>query len=312
MRLNKKFFRILLNQLSDGVFFVDRDRTILYWNLGAERISGCLAKEMIGKKCSEDLLNHIDAQGVKLCEGNCPMLQTLSDGREREAELYLQHRDGHRVPVLVQVLAIRDSKDRIAGAVQIFRDNSQKVMFQERIQKLEKSTLFDPDTGLGNRQYIENHLKGKLEKLKRYPDPFGVLCLGIDGFEQLNAPGHRSKLDAVKMLGRILTHNTRPFDTLGYLGDGKFLALIDNVEETQLFSIAKKFCFLAEHSSVLTQGSEVPVTISIAGRAADPETTMEILLQSLEKKLLEIQNNRGNQAVILRKKPEGDAPPGKK
>ena len=113
MRLNKKFFRILLNQLSDGIFFVDRDRTILYWNLGAERISGCLAKEMIGKKCSEDLLNHIDAQGVKLCEGNCPMLQTLSDGREREAELYLQHRDGHRVPVLVQVLAIRDSQDRI-------------------------------------------------------------------------------------------------------------------------------------------------------------------------------------------------------
>jgi PAS domain S-box-containing protein/diguanylate cyclase (GGDEF)-like protein len=301
MRLNKKFFRILLNQLSDGVFFVDRDRTILYWNLGAERISGCLAKEMIGKKCSEDLLNHIDAQGMKLCEGNCPMLQTLSDGREREAELYLQHRDGHRVPVLVRVLAIRDSQDRIAGAVQIFRDNSQKVMFQERIQKLEKSTLFDPDTGLGNRQYIETHLKGKLEKLKRYPDPFGVLCLGIDGFEQLNAPGHRSKLDAVKMLGRILTHNTRPFDTMSYLGDGKFLALIDNVEETQLFSIAKKFCFLAEHSSVLTQGSEFPVTISIAGRMADPETTGESLLKSLEKKMLELQEAGGNQVALVRK-----------
>ncbi|MDD5224133.1 MAG: PAS domain S-box protein [bacterium] len=311
MRLNKKFFRILLNQLSDGIYFVDPDRTILYWNRGAERISGCLANEMIGKKCAEDLLNHIDAQGVKLCEGNCPMLQTLSDGREREAELYLQHRDGHRVPVLVQVLAIRDAKDRIAGAVQIFRDNSQKIMFQERIQRLEKATLFDPDTGLGNRKYFENHLKGKLEKLKRYAEPFGVLYLGIDGFEQLNAPGHRSKLDAVKMLGRILTHNTRPFDTLSYLGDGNFLALIDNVDETQLFSIAKKFCFLADHSSVLTQGSEVPVTISIAGRSADPEITMEKLLQSLENKLLEIQNNRGNQAVILRNKPKGDPFPAK-
>lgn len=311
MRLNKKFFRILLNQLSDGIFFVDPDRTILYWNRGAERISGCLAKEMIGKKCAENLLNHIDAQGLKLCEGNCPMLQTLTDGREREAELYLQHRDGHRVPVLVQVLAIRDAKDRIAGAVQIFRDNSQKIMFQERIHRLEKATLFDPDTGLGNRKYFENHLKGKLEKLKRYAEPFGVLYLGIDGFEQLNAPGHRSKLDAVKMLGRILTHNTRPFDTLSYLGDGKFLALIDNVDETQLFSIAKKFCFLADHSSILTQGSEVPVTISIAGRSADPEITMEKLLQSLENKLLEIQNNRGNQAVILPNKPKGDPFPAK-
>lgn len=32
MRLNKNFFRILPNQLSDGIFFVDRERTILYWN----------------------------------------------------------------------------------------------------------------------------------------------------------------------------------------------------------------------------------------------------------------------------------------
>jgi len=301
MRLNKKFFRILLNQLSDGVFFVDRDRAILYWNRGAERLTGCLAKEMIGKKCSEDQLNHIDAQGVKLCEGKCPMLQTLSDGREREAELYLKHRDGHRVPVLVQVLAIRDSKDRIAGAVQIFRDNSPKIMFQERIKELEKASFFDPATGLGNRQYIEAHLKGKLGKLKRYAESFSVLCLGIDGFEQLNVSGHQTKLEAVKMLGRILTHNIRPFDALSHVGEGKFIVLLDNVNEQQLHSIARKFCFLVEHSSVLTESSELPVTVSIAGRMADPETTGENLLKSVEKKMLEIQEAGGNQAVLLRK-----------
>ena len=301
MRLNKKFFRILLNQLSDGVFFVDRDRTILYWNRGAERLTGCLAKEMIGKKCSDNLLDHIDGQGVNLCEGKCPMLQTLSDGREREAELYLKHRAGHRVPVLVRVMAIRDSQDRITGAVQIFRDNSPKIMFQERIKELEKASFFDPATGLGNRQYIETHLKGKLGKLKRYAEPFAVLCLGIDGFEQLNAPGHHSKMDAVKMLGRVLTHNTRPFDALSHVGEGRFLLLLDNVNERQLLSIARKFCFLAEHSSVLTETSELPVTVSIAGRMADPETTGENLLKSVEKKMLELQEAGGNQVALLRK-----------
>ena len=301
MRLNKKFFRILLNQLSDGVFFVDRDRTILYWNLGAERLSGCLAKEMIGKKCSDNLLDHIDDQGVKLCEGKCPMLLTLSDGRERENELYLKHRDGHRVPVLVRVMAIRDSRDRVAGAVQIFRDNSPKIMFQERIKELEKASFFDPATGLGNRPYIETHLKGKMGKLKRYSEPFGVLSLGIDGFEQLNAPGHKTKMEAVKMLGRVLTHNTRPFDALGHVGEGKFIVLLDNVNDRQLLSIARKFCFLAEHSSVLAESTEIPITISIAGRMADPETTGESLLKSLEKKMLELQEAGGNQAVLVRK-----------
>ena len=301
MRLNKKFFRILLNQLSDGVFFVDRDRTILYWNRGAERLSGCLAKEMIGKKCSDNLLDHIDGQGVNLCEGKCPMLQTLTDGREREAELFLKHRAGHRVPVLVRVMAIRDSQDRITGAVQIFQDNSPKIMFQERIKELEKASFFDSATGLGNRQYIETHLKGKMGKLKRYAEPFAVLCLGIDGFEQLNAPGHHRKLDAVKMLGRVLTHNTRPFDALSHVGEGRFLLLLDNVNERQLLSIARKFCFLAEHSSVLTETSELPVTVSIAGRMADPETTGENLLKFVENKMLELQEAGGNQVALLRK-----------
>jgi len=301
MRLNKKFFRILLDQLSDGIFFVNQDRTILYWNRGAERLSGWLAKEMIGKKCSDNLLDHIDDQGVKLCAGKCPMVQTLSDGRERENELYLKHRDGHRVPVLVQVLAIRDSRERIVGAVQIFRDNSPKIIFQERIKELEKASFFDPTTGLGNRPYIETHLKGKMGKLKRYAEPFGVLCLGIDGFGELNAPGHHTKLDAVKMLGRVLTHNTRPFDALSHVGEGRFILLLDNVNDRQLLSIARKFCFLAEHSSVPTESTELPVTISIAGRMADPETTGENLLKSVEKKMLELQEAGGNQAVLLRK-----------
>ncbi len=152
MRLNKKFFRILLNQLSDGVFSVDRDRTILYWNRGAERLTGCLAKEMIGKKCSDNLLDHIDGQGVNLCEGKCPMLQTLSDGREREAELYLKHRAGHRVPVLVRVMAIRDSQDRITGAVQIFRDNSPKIISRNgsRSWKKPPSSIPPPASETGN------------------------------------------------------------------------------------------------------------------------------------------------------------------
>jgi GGDEF domain-containing protein len=108
-------------------------------------------------------------------------------------------------------------------------------------------------------------------------------------------------MDAVKMLGRVLTHNTRPFDALSHVGEGRFLLLLDNVNERQLLSIARKFCFLAEHSSVLTETSELPVTVSIAGRMADPETTGENLLKSVEKKMLELQEAGGNQVALLRK-----------
>jgi PAS domain-containing protein len=38
--VDKKFYQDLLDKMSDGVYFVNVDRRITYWNSGAERISG--------------------------------------------------------------------------------------------------------------------------------------------------------------------------------------------------------------------------------------------------------------------------------
>jgi PAS domain-containing protein len=49
-----RFVEKLLENLYDGVYFVDCDRRILYWNKGAERISGYSAGEVIGRYCHEN------------------------------------------------------------------------------------------------------------------------------------------------------------------------------------------------------------------------------------------------------------------
>ena len=41
-------YRALLDHLDEGLYMVDLDRRILYWNRGAERISGYLAHEVAG------------------------------------------------------------------------------------------------------------------------------------------------------------------------------------------------------------------------------------------------------------------------
>lgn len=43
------FYKELLDHLSDGVYFVDRERRILYWNEGASRLTGYTAEELLGK-----------------------------------------------------------------------------------------------------------------------------------------------------------------------------------------------------------------------------------------------------------------------
>ena len=40
IKLTDDFYKGLLDNLYDGVYFVERNRGIVYWNKGAERITG--------------------------------------------------------------------------------------------------------------------------------------------------------------------------------------------------------------------------------------------------------------------------------
>jgi PAS domain S-box-containing protein len=112
----------LLENLTDGVYFVDRLRHILYWDRAAERITGFAAEEVLGRRCKDGILNHCDESGTILCGDKCPLLATIRDGQRREARVYLHHKDGHRKPVRVRAVAIHDADGDVTGAVETFHD----------------------------------------------------------------------------------------------------------------------------------------------------------------------------------------------
>jgi PAS domain S-box-containing protein len=86
------FHRSLLDQLSDGVYFVDRQRRITYWNRGAERLTGYAAHEVVGRRCKDGILMHCDDRGEVLCGARCPLLDAMRDERPRECHVFLHHR----------------------------------------------------------------------------------------------------------------------------------------------------------------------------------------------------------------------------
>ncbi len=45
----------LLDSLFDGVYFVDANRCITYWNNGAERITGYSKSEVVGRCCANNI-----------------------------------------------------------------------------------------------------------------------------------------------------------------------------------------------------------------------------------------------------------------
>ena len=66
----------LLNDVDEGIYFTDTERRIIFWNKAAARISGYSGKEVLGKKCSENILIHVDGRGRSLCLGGCQVQGT--------------------------------------------------------------------------------------------------------------------------------------------------------------------------------------------------------------------------------------------
>jgi diguanylate cyclase (GGDEF)-like protein/PAS domain S-box-containing protein len=280
---NQNFFRSLLDNLYDGVYFVDHDRIITYWNKGAKRISGFTADEVIGSSCKDNILCHVDAEGKLLCLAGCPLAATLKDGEDRQAEVYLHHRDGHRVPVQVRVSPIRDQHDKIIGAVEIFSDNSRRSSDQEKIEELQQLVFLDPLTSLANRRYLEVTLRSRLEELARFEWGFGVLFIDIDHFKEVNdSYGHETGDEALKMVAKSMSGCCRVFDLVGRWGGEEFVAIIMNVDKEDIRITAERFRKVIEHSTLNVSGSRLKMTISVGATEAMADDTAETLIKRVD------------------------------
>jgi diguanylate cyclase (GGDEF)-like protein/PAS domain S-box-containing protein len=273
------FYRALLDNFYDGVYFVDRERLITYWNKGAERISGYSAAEAVGTHCHDELLNHVDENGVRPCHGRCPVAQTIADGRGREAEVYLHHKAGHRVPVHVRVAPIFGADGAVIGAVEVFSDNSAKMSALHRVQDLERVAYVDALTGLASRALTDITLRARLDELARYGWPFGVLFIDIDQFKPVNDRfGHEAGDAILRAVGNTLRGGARTFDLVGRWGGEEFVAILANTDAHKLHAIADRFRALVETSVVSAAGAEHAVTVSVGGTQADAGDTVETLI----------------------------------
>jgi diguanylate cyclase (GGDEF)-like protein/PAS domain S-box-containing protein len=278
------FYKNLLDHLSDGVYFVDRNRTITYWNRGAEQLTGYSKEEVLGHRCWHNILRHVDGQGRQLCYGACPLIATIMDGRDREADVYLHHKDGHRVPVRIRTIAMRDDSGSIIGAVESFNHTPEDIA--ATIERLQREALLDPLTQIGNRRYIDQQLRAHLDELHRYHHPFGVLLMDINAFKQMNDTyGHLVGDKVLQMVANTLVRCVRASDQVGRWGGDEFLVVAQHVDMAALTTFAERMCFLVQQSFLQLDRQLVRVTISAGAALAEPGDTVESLLQRVDLRL---------------------------
>ncbi|PON13657.1 hypothetical protein C2W62_33200 [Candidatus Entotheonella serta] len=58
----------VLSQTADGVYAVDREQRIVFWNAAAERLLGYPADEVMGRPCHE--IFHGEPRAPDVCSAN--------------------------------------------------------------------------------------------------------------------------------------------------------------------------------------------------------------------------------------------------
>ncbi|MBN1770409.1 MAG: sensor domain-containing diguanylate cyclase [Deltaproteobacteria bacterium] len=304
-----RFFRTIVDELPDGVYVTDRERRIVYWNRGAERITGYTAAETLGSSCADNLLMHVDGEGTRLCLKGCPLSTTLADGEARDTDLYLQHKAGHRVPVRVRVAPLRDREGRIAGAVETFTDNSARLAALQRLRELQQLAFLDPVTGVGNRRYTELTVQARLDELRRYGWTFAVLFIDIDHFKQVNDEwGHEVGDRVLELVARTLAGSLRSFDFLGRWGGEEFVAVVPMQLESLLAPLATRCRALVERSRLAVGVRHVLVTVSIGATMADAADTVATLVARADE-LMYRSKRAGRNRVTLSPPRPGSPPP---
>jgi diguanylate cyclase (GGDEF)-like protein/PAS domain S-box-containing protein len=296
---SQDLYRTIVENMHDGLYFVDRERRITYWNKGAERITGYTADEVVGTSCANNILVHVDALGRELCKGSCPLIASMADGATHEAEVFLHHKLGHRLPVWVRTSPLRGPDGGFTGAIELFTEISSRAALLAQVEELKKLALLDALTGLPNRRHMEAQLHARLEELRRSRVGFGLLFIDVDHFKLVNdRHGHDVGDQVLTVVANTLSLSVRPFDTVCRWGGEEFAGIFPHTDPDLLRAIAERLRVLMAHSRVYTEVGVLTVTVSIGGAVARADDSPATLVKRADERMYASKADGRNRVTV--------------
>ena len=292
-----------LEYVSDGVYLVDKERRISYWNRAAEKITGFRATEVRGQCCADNILTHVDDKGTQLCREDCPLAQTLKDGRDREALVFLRHKLGHRVPVLIAVRPVRDHSGKVIAAMETFHESPDAAAMRNALDRLKNWGCVDAVSGLLSRRVLDARLQDRFLEMQQLGWPFGVLLVEVDNLGKVQKRlGEQAVAKALRLAGQSIQNALRSHDMVVRWDAAQFLAIVVNVTAEELTTIAQHMRALVKSSYIYVDVDDEPlrVTVSIGAAISDDGIEEDALRKRAQQAVAQSQQAGGDQVNLNR------------
>jgi two-component system cell cycle response regulator len=296
---NPEIFKSILETLPTGIYLVDRNRKILFWNAGAETISGYLRQDVVGRFLREHLLATSDEGKDADSDPSDSLSLAFRDGKSSTADVSILHKEGYRVPVVLRTVPIRNIRGSIIGAAECFEKNISASDGTRRRSAAAGLECLDGVTGIPARTFMELQVREQLTVFAERHAPFGILLMQVDQLDQFRATRGPGVVPTIlRVVAQTIENSLRPTDLVGCWRENQFLAVLTECKESEVERVANRIRRIIGQSQVEWWGDKFSVTAAFGGAGSRPEDTLELLVERAEKSLIESISMGGNRVTV--------------
>lgn len=220
------FEKKLIDNMHDGVVFVDSQSTIEFWNTGVERLTGVSSSAACGQTFLPSLMEMTNSRGQRISNEECPLAHAIATGVQWLGRVSILGRQGRYILVDLHAIPVRSSDGLIHGATVLLHDVSSEACLEEKCQALHAQVAKDPLTQVANRAEFDRMLNNFVAAHQESNLPCSLIMADIDHFKLINDTyGHQAGDEAIITFASLLKSTCRSGDLVARYGGEEFAIL---------------------------------------------------------------------------------------
>nr|WP_305908888.1 EAL domain-containing protein [Methylomarinum sp. Ch1-1]MDP4521751.1 EAL domain-containing protein [Methylomarinum sp. Ch1-1] len=218
LKLAAKVFQ----QSRDAILISDQNNAIICVNRAFTEITGFSEAEVLGQN------PHILSSGRHDRDFYRQMWQMINENNYWQGEIWNRRKNGELFPEWMTISGVKDSRQNITHYIGIFSDITE---YKESEARIEHLAHYDPLTDLPNRILFKAYVDHELTVSERQHQPFALLFLDLDHFQNINdSLGHSVGDQLLLKVSERLKQALREEDAVARLGGDEFNVLLPNTD----------------------------------------------------------------------------------
>ncbi|MDW8105757.1 MAG: GGDEF domain-containing protein, partial [Armatimonadota bacterium] len=177
----------------------------------------------------------------------------------------------------------------------------QQQDLQQRNELLERLSVTDPLTQVGNHRAFQEHLHAQISLACRKGLPLCLMLIDVDHFKQYNDTyGHLQGDAVLREVARLLTENTRTYDFVARYGGEEFAVILPDTAIETARQVAERVRRVIESQPFPKR--QMTVSIGIASWRAGVDASR--LIQEADQALYRAKRGGRNRVCVAEAKEE--------